>query len=103
MPGPLEGIVAVEVASFIAGPYAGMLLADLGASVIKVESPDGDPFRGWDTGAESANFWAYTRGKRGIVLNLREPPAREAMLRLITRADVLLENMRPGAMDRLGL
>src|SRR4051812_37011875 len=103
MPGPLEGIVVLEVASFIAGPYAGMLLADLGAQVIKVEGPDGDPFRGWDTGAESASFWAYNRGKRGIVLNLREPAALEVMRRLIARADVLLENMRPGAMDRLGL
>jgi crotonobetainyl-CoA:carnitine CoA-transferase CaiB-like acyl-CoA transferase len=103
MAGPLEGIVVLEVASFIAGPYAGMLLADLGADVIKVESPEGDPFRGWDTGQESPNFWAYNRGKRGIALNLREPAAIEVMRQLIARSDVLLENMRPGAMDRLGL
>jgi crotonobetainyl-CoA:carnitine CoA-transferase CaiB-like acyl-CoA transferase len=103
MPGPLHGIVVLELASFIAGPYAGMLLADLGADVIKVESPDGDPFRGWDTGAESPAFWAYNLGKRGIALNLREPAAIDITKQLITQADVLLENMRPGAMDRLGL
>jgi crotonobetainyl-CoA:carnitine CoA-transferase CaiB-like acyl-CoA transferase len=103
MAGPLDGVVVLEVASFIAGPYAGMLLADLGADVIKVESPGGDPFRGWDTGQESPTFWAYNRGKRCIALNLHEPAAIEVMHRLIMRSDVLLENMRPGAMDRLGL
>ena len=101
---PLAGITVLEVASFIAGPYAGMLLADLGAQVIKVETPDGgDPFRGFDTGRESPGFWAYNRGKRSITLNLREPAAIEVMGHLIRDADVLLENMRPGAMDRLGL
>ena len=101
---PLQGITVIEVASFIAGPYAGSLLADLGADVIKVEAPDGgDPFRGWDTGGESASFWAYNRGKRSITLNLREPAAIDIMRQLIRSADVLLENMRPGAMDRLGL
>jgi crotonobetainyl-CoA:carnitine CoA-transferase CaiB-like acyl-CoA transferase len=104
VPSPLDGITVIEVASFIAGPYAGALLADLGAQVIKVETPDGgDPFRGFDTGRESPGFWAYNRGKRSITLNLREPAAIEAMGRLIRDADVLLENMRPGAMDRLGL
>jgi crotonobetainyl-CoA:carnitine CoA-transferase CaiB-like acyl-CoA transferase len=101
---PLEGITVLEVASFIAGPYAGALLADLGAQVIKVETPDGgDPFRGFDTGRDSPGFWAYNRGKRSITLNLREPAAIEVMRDLIRDADVLLENMRPGAMDRLGL
>jgi len=101
---PLAGMTVIEVANFIAGPYAGMLLADLGAQVIKVETPDGgDPFRGFDTGRESPGFWAYNRGKRSITLNLREPAAIEVITRLIRDADVLLENMRPGAMDRLGL
>jgi crotonobetainyl-CoA:carnitine CoA-transferase CaiB-like acyl-CoA transferase len=101
---PLDGITVLEVASFIAGPYAGMLLADLGAQVIKIETPDGgDPFRGWNNGADSPGFWAYNRGKRSITLNLREPAAIEIITRLIRGADVLLENMRPGAMDRLGL
>jgi crotonobetainyl-CoA:carnitine CoA-transferase CaiB-like acyl-CoA transferase len=104
VPGPLAGKTVIEVASFIAGPYAGMLLADLGAHVIKVEAPGhGDPFRGWDTGGESPAFWAYNRGKRSITLNLREPAGVEVVQRLVERADVLLENMRPGVMDRLGL
>jgi len=102
--GPLDGITVVEIASFIAGPYAGMLLADLGANVIKVEAPDGgDPFRGWDSGGDSPSFWAYNRGKRSICLNLRKPAAPAIMRQLIAEADVLLENMRPGAIDRLGL
>jgi formyl-CoA transferase len=97
-------MTVLEVASFIAGPYAGMLLADLGATVIKVEAPgEGDPFRGWDTGGDSPAFWAYNRGKQSITLNLREPAAHDIMRRLIASADVLLENMRPGAMERLGL
>jgi crotonobetainyl-CoA:carnitine CoA-transferase CaiB-like acyl-CoA transferase len=101
---PLEGITVVEVASFIAGPYAGALLADLGAQVIKVETPEGgDPFRGFDTGRESPGFWAYNRGKRSITLNLRVPAAVDVLRQLLQDADVLLENMRPGAMDRLGL
>ena len=104
MPGPLHGTRVLEVASFIAGPYAGMLLADLGADVIKIETPDGgDPFRGWDVGGDSPTFWAYNRTKRSLTLNLREPSAHEVMTRLISTADVLIENLRPGAMDRLGL
>ena len=104
MPGPLHGITVLELASFIAGPYAGRLLADLGARVIKVEAPGGgDPFRGWDTGGDSPAFWAYNHGKQSITLNLRTPAALDVMRQLIAGADVLLENMRPGAMDRLGL
>jgi crotonobetainyl-CoA:carnitine CoA-transferase CaiB-like acyl-CoA transferase len=97
-------MTVLEVASFIAGPYAGMLLADLGATVIKVEAPgEGDPFRGWDTGGDSPAFWAYNHGKQSITLNLRKPAALDIMRQLVETADVLLENMRPGAMDRLGL
>jgi formyl-CoA transferase len=97
-------MTVLEVASFIAGPYAGMLLADLGATVIKVEAPgEGDPFRGWDTGGDSPAFWAYNHGKQSITLNLRTHAALEIMRQLISDADVLLENMRPGVMDRLGL
>jgi formyl-CoA transferase len=104
MTSPLQGIMVIEVASFIAGPYAGSLLADLGADVIKVEAPDGgDPFRGWDVGGESPSFWAYNRGKRSITLNLREAAAIDIVRQLVQSADVVLENMRPGAMDRLGL
>src|ERR1043165_1056313 len=105
MAGPLAGIRVLEVANFIAGPYAGALLADLGAEVVKIENPDGgDPFRGWHRGdTEQTAFWAYNRGKKSVTLNLREPAGREALRTLARDADVLLENMRPGVMDRLGL
>jgi formyl-CoA transferase len=104
--GPLAGIRILEVASYIAGPYGGALLADLGAEVIKIENPDGgDPFRGWHRGAaaEQTAFWAYNRGKRSVTLNLREPAGRDVLRTLARTADVVLENMRPGVMDRLGL
>ncbi len=104
MTGALDGIRVLEVASFIAGPYAGGLLADLGAEVIKVENPEGgDPFRGWQRGGEQPTFWAYNRGKKSITLNLRSPDGPEVIRRLAASADVLLENMRPGVMDRLGI
>ena len=103
--GPLAGVQVLEVANFIAGPYAGSLLADLGADVIKIENPDGgDPFRGWHRGGgDQTAFWAYNRGKRSVVLDLRAAAGRDVLRRLATRADVVLENMRPGVMDRLGV
>lgn len=101
--GPLTGVRVVELASFIAGPYAGQLLADLGAEVVKVEAPDGgDPFRSFAGGSYSPHFIAYNRGKRSVALDIRDDLGREAIRRLVTRADVLLENYRPGVLDRLG-
>jgi len=102
--GPLAGVRVVELASFIAGPYAGQLLADLGADVVKVEAPDGgDPFRSFAGGAYSPHFIAYNRNKRSVLLDLRDDAGREAVRRLVSRADVLVENSRPGVMARLGL
>ncbi len=104
MAGALDGIVVLEVANFIAGPFAGALLADLGAEVIKVENPDGgDPFRAWDLGGDQPTFWAFNRGKKSVVLDLQHPAGREAFHRLARTADVVLENLRPGAMERLGI
>lgn len=105
MSGPLEGIRVLEAASYIAGPYGGVLLADLGAEVIKIENPEGgDPFRGWGrSDAEQTAFWAYNRGKKSVTLDLRQPAGRDVLKSLARTADVLLENMRPGVMDRLGL
>jgi crotonobetainyl-CoA:carnitine CoA-transferase CaiB-like acyl-CoA transferase len=104
MSGPLEGIRVLEVANFIAGPYAGLLLADLGAEVIKIENPDGgDPFRGWQYGGDQPTFWAYNRSKKSVILNLRTDEGKEVLRRLARSADVLLENQRPGVMDRLGV
>lgn len=104
MKGALDGVRVLELCNFIAGPYAGMLLADLGAEVIKVENPDGgDPFRGWDLGGDRPNFWAYNRGKKSVTLNLRTPEGREIFYSLCRKADVVLENYRPGVAKQLGI
>lgn len=106
MPGPLEGIRVIEVCRFISGPYAGLLLADLGADVIKVEHPQGgDPFRAWSTSRRpyASNFAALNRNKRSLTLDLDTEPGREVFLRLAAEADVVLENFRPGVADRMGI
>lgn len=104
MGGPLAGTRVVEVASYITGPYAGLLLADLGADVIKVEDPrTGDPFRAWGGGLYSPHFVAFNRSKRSLTLDLKEPDAVAAFLRLAGTADVVIENFRPGVADRLGI
>ena len=94
----LEGIRVLDLTSFIAGPVCPMLLADLGADVIKIETPDGDPFR-----MTAFGFHGWNRGKRSLVLDLKRPQGREALLDLVRSADVLVENFRGGVMDRLGL
>jgi crotonobetainyl-CoA:carnitine CoA-transferase CaiB-like acyl-CoA transferase len=109
MPGPLEGIRVVEVGVWVAGPSAGGVLADWGADVVKIEPPDGDPFRGLyltASGVElAANppFELDNRGKRSIVLDLRKAEAREIAYRLLEPADVFVTNVRPAALQRLGL
>ncbi len=104
MNGCLEGIRVLELGNFISGPYGAMLLADMGAEVIKVENPKGgDPFRGWDLGGDQPNFWAYNRGKKGITLNLQTPEGKEIFLALAKNADVVLDNYRPGVMKKLGI
>jgi crotonobetainyl-CoA:carnitine CoA-transferase CaiB-like acyl-CoA transferase len=104
--GPLAGIRVLEMANFISGPYASMLLGDLGAEVIKVELPgSGDPFRKWGghKGGARPQFLAYNRGKRSITLNVQAPGGQEAYRRLAAQVDVLIENFRPGTLDRLGV
>ncbi len=104
MNGCLEGIRVLELGNFISGPYGAMLLADMGAEVIKVENPKGgDPFRGWDLGGDQPNFWAYNRGKKSITLNLQTPEGKEIFLSLANKADVVLDNYRPGVMKKLGI
>ena len=101
--GPLHGIRVVEAGRFITAPYASMLLADLGAEVIKIESPDGgDPFRNAGPGV-SARFLAYNRGKRSVALDVRTDEGKAALLQIFATADVYIENFRPGVMARLGL
>lgn len=103
MPGALDGIRVLEFASYVAGPYAGMMLADLGAEVIKIEQPGlGDPFRDWGDGGYSPTFEALNRNKKSIVLDLKTAPGRVQANGLIAGADVLIENFRPGVMDRMG-
>lgn len=101
----LSGVTVIEVANVITGPYAGMLLADLGADVIKVEAPDGDQFRRWQAESDEVRsaFAAYNRGKRSLVLDLKSPEGRQTLERLVATADVFIENFRPGVMDRLGV
>lgn len=105
--GPLAGLKVLELAQIMAGPTCGMLLADLGADVIKVEKmPGGDDTRAMNrpsVNGESAAFMAMNRNKRGIALNLKLPAARDALKRMVGRVDVLTENYRKGTMEKLGL
>lgn len=104
MAGALEGIRVVEFANYVSGPYAGMLLADLGADVIKVEEPGkGDPFRGWGRVEYSPTFGSVNRNKQSIVLDLKSVEGKTSARELVATADVLIENFRTGAMERLGL
>lgn len=106
-PPPLEGKRVVEIGSFVAGPFCGQLLGDLGADVIKVEDPKrGDPMRRWgrSTGNGSSLWWSVlSRNKRSVTINLRHPDGQATVRRLIETADILLENFRPGTIERWGL
>ena len=98
----LSGIRVVEQGTFITGPCAGMMLADLGADVVKVESPTGDPYRSYQGGQFSPHFQAYNRNKRSIALDLNVPADRSVFDDLIASADVYIQNFRPGTAERLG-
>ncbi len=107
-PLPLAGVRVLDISQVMAGPYACMLLADLGADVIKIEPPGGgDQTRGSMgfkmKGADSMGFLNMNRNKRSVTLNLKSEAGREVLLRLVKDADILVENYRPGAMKRLGL
>ena len=106
-PGPLAGIRVVELAHIMAGPVCGLMLADMGADVVKVERlPKGDGTRGFvppELDGESAAFMMLNRGKRGIALDLRSPEGVDVVHRLAEEADVLVENFRVGTMERIGL
>jgi crotonobetainyl-CoA:carnitine CoA-transferase CaiB-like acyl-CoA transferase len=104
---PLHGVRVLELTQFLSGPACGVMLADMGADVFKIEKfPAGDDQRNWrrpgDPGL-SPNFVIVNRGKRSIALDLRSPAGRQALLRMAESADVVLENFRPGVLDRLGL
>ena len=100
-PLPLEGVKVVEFCHVVMGPTCGLVLADLGAEVIKVEPPEGDHTR--KLVASGAGFFpTYNRNKKSLAVDLKSPRGREAVLKLIASADVVTENFRPGAMDKLG-
>ena len=107
MSGPLSGIRVVDLTHALAGPYCTMLLADLGADVVKIESPKGDLTRLASPLPEGAPFGGYfqsvNRNKRSVVLDLKKPEGQDILRRLVATADALVENFRAGVMDRLGL
>lgn len=105
MAGPLSGVRVVEAANYLSGPYAAMMLGDLGAEVVKVEGPRGDPYRrfGRPSTPFSALFAAVNRGKQSVVLDLKTPEGHGHMLDLLDQADVLVCNWRPAVAARLGL
>ena len=104
--GPLEGIRVIELGSLIAGPYAGALFAQFGADVIKIEPPTiGDPLRKWRKMDGDTSLWWYSqsRNKQSLTLNLKDPDAQEVLKRLVSDADVLIENFRPGTLEKWNL
>jgi CoA:oxalate CoA-transferase len=102
---PLAGIRVVELGALVAAPYCGMLLADLGAEVVKVEPPEGDMARQFApfVNDESAFFMSVNRGKRSVRLDVKDPTALAAVKELVSRADVVIHNYRTGVAERLGL
>ena len=106
-PGPLDGTLVVDLTRVLSGPYCTMLLADMGARVIKVEQPGrGDDTRAWGPPfieGESAYFLSINRNKQSLTLNFKHPDGRRILDQLLERADIVVENFRPGTLDRLGL
>ena len=103
---PLAGLKVVELGTLIAGPFCTRILAEFGAEVIKVESPDGgDPLRKWRKLYEGTSLWWFVqaRNKRSITLNLKHEEGREVLKKLLAEADILIENFRPGVLEKLGL
>ncbi len=106
MPGPLNGCKVIELAHIMAGPVCGLMLADMGADVIKVEKPTGDDTRRSvppEIEGESAAFMMMNRNKRGVALDLKCDAGKEALRRMLSTADIVIENYRKGAMEKLGL
>lgn len=103
--GPLTGLRVLEIGHFIAAPFGTRLLGDLGADVIKIEPPGGDPVRQWGTHIEGNSPWwsQHGRNKRCITLNLKHPKAKDIVLGLAAKSDAVVENFRPGQLARLGL
>jgi formyl-CoA transferase len=104
MSGALSGIKIIETASYVTGPFASQLLADMGAEVVKIEEPKrGDPFRGWGERNYAATFCSLNRNKKSLTLDLRTEEGRGIALKLAQNADALIQNFRPGVMEKYGL
>jgi crotonobetainyl-CoA:carnitine CoA-transferase CaiB-like acyl-CoA transferase len=104
--GPLAGMRVIELAHIMAGPVCGLMLADMGADVVKVEKPDGDDSRRFvppDIRGQSAAYMMMNRNKRGIALDLKQEAGVAVLRRLLAAADVVIENYRMGTMEKLGL
>ena len=101
--GPLYGVRVLDLSRLVAGNMVSLQLGDFGADIIKVEPPSGDPLRDWRDGGKSLHWKTYARNKRSIVLDLRQDAAKDALLRLVTTADVFIENYRPGTLEEMGL
>src|SRR6201997_5900728 len=100
--GPLDGVRVLDLSRLVAGNMLSLQLADCGADVIKVEPPAGDPLRDWRDAGLALHWKTYARNKRSLVLNLRHALAKDALLRLVGKADVFIENYRPGTLEEMG-
>ena len=102
--GALDGLRVVEMGQLLAGPFCGQLLGDMGADVIKVEPPGaGDPMRDWGQGDTKVNWEVIARNKRSVSINLRVPEGQDIVRKLAAKADILIENFKPGTMEKWGL
>ena len=104
--GPLEGIRVLDMSMVVSGPFCTMMLGDLGADVIKIEPPEGDISRmltGRERGGVTVSILNWNRNKRAMMLDLKQPGAAEVFLKMAERADVVVQNVRPGVVDRLGV
>src|SRR5665647_197770 len=101
--GPLDGVRVLDLSRVVAGNMLSLLLADFGAEVIKIEPPEGDALRDWLVGGMATNWKVYARNKKSVCLNLRKAEGRELLLQLVETAHALLENFRPGTLEKMGL
>ena len=100
---PLDGIRVLDLSRVVAGNMVSLLLADFGAEVIKIETPEGDALRDWLVGGVAANWKVYARNKKSVCLNLRKAAAKDLLLKMVESAQVFIENFRPGTLEKMGL
>ncbi|MDF3035374.1 MAG: CoA transferase [Paucimonas sp.] len=103
--GPLSGVKVLELGTLIAGPFCSRMLAEFGADVVKIESPDGDPIRQWRVLKDGTSLWWYvqSRNKKSVALNMKDPRGQEIARKLALEADIIIENYRPGVLEKWGI